>query len=348
LPRGLDRCGRTAENASAPTTGPAITAEPIRRRNEMRNRLCGIALVACLAAAASAASAEQITFMTGPQGGSWIPLGGALKNMWEKAIPGLSIQETPGAGIANVRGVEENKAQIGFANSATTVDGVEGRPPYPAKTTHVCQVANLYPQYFQVVALKDANVKSFADLKGKALVTQPKGNTGEILTALVLKINGMNYGSLSKANFQAGYTDAVDMMKDGHAQVFTLGTTSPASSVMDLASGRDIDLVPVDDKTMNELHKMNPGYHKLTIKAGTYPKQDKDVPAIGYSTHIVARCDLPEEMVYQMTKAMATHVADMAAVVKPIQGLTAKDMAVDIGVPFHKGAVKYYKEVGAM
>ena len=305
-------------------------------------------IAAAFAAFAAPVAAQQVTFMTGPQGGSWIPLGGALKNMWEKAVPGLSIQQTPGAGIANVRGVEENKAQIGFANSATTVDGLEGRPPYPAKTTHVCQVANLYPQYFQVVALKDAHVKSFADLKGKSLVTQPKGNTGETLTALVLQVNGMSYSSLAKTNFQAGYTDAVDMMKDGHAQVFTLGTTSPASAVMDLASGRDIDLVPVDDKTMNELHRMNPGYHKLVIKAGTYPKQDKDVPAIGYSTHIVARCDLPEEMVYQMTKMMATHVVDMAAVVKPIEGLTAKDMAVDIGVPFHKGAVKYYKEVGAM
>ena len=305
-------------------------------------------VAAAFAAFAAPVAAQQVTFMTGPQGGSWIPLGGALKNMWEKAVPGLSIQQTPGAGIANVRGVEENKAQIGFANSATTVDGLEGRPPYPAKTTHVCQVANLYPQYFQVVALKDAHVKSFADLKGKSLVTQPKGNTGETLTALVLQVNGMSYSSLAKTNFQAGYTDAVDMMKDGHAQVFTLGTTSPASAVMDLASGRDIDLVPVDDKTMNELHRMNPGYHKLVIKAGTYPKQDKDVPAIGYSTHIVARCDLPEEMVYQMTKMMATHVVDMAAVVKPIEGLTAKDMAVDIGVPFHKGAVKYYKEVGAM
>jgi TRAP transporter TAXI family solute receptor len=314
----------------------------------MQHRIAVLAIAGAAAVCAAPAAAQQVTMMTGPQGGSWIPLGGALKNMWEKAVPGLSIQQTPGAGIANVRGVEENKAQIGFANSATTVDGLEGRPPYPAKTTHVCQVANLYPQYFQVVALKDAHVKSFADLKGKSLVTQPKGNTGEILTALVLQINGMNYSSLAKTNFQAGYTDAVDMMKDGHAQVFTLGTTSPASSVMDLASGRDIDLVPVDDKTMNELHKMNPGYHRLVIKAGTYPKQDKDVPAIGYSTHIVARCDLPEEMVYQMTKMMATHVADMAAVVKPIEGLTTKDMAVDIGVPFHKGAVKYYKEVGAM
>jgi uncharacterized protein len=300
------------------------------------------------AAFAVPAAAQQVTMMTGPQGGSWIPLGGALKNMWEAAIPGLQIQQQPGAGIANVRGVDEGKTQIGFANSSTTVDGVEGRAPYPRKVTKVCQVANLYPQYFQVVALSDAKVNSFADFKGKTLVTQPKGNTAEILTDQVLKINGMNYQSLNKVNFQASYTDAVDLMKDGHAQVFTLGTTAPASAVMDLASARDVNLVPVDDKTMNELRKTNAGYTKVTIKAGTYPKQDKDVPAIGYTTHIIAACDLPEDVVYAMTKTMATHVSDMAAVVKPITGLTAKEMAVDIGVPFHKGAAKYYKEVGAM
>lgn len=294
------------------------------------------------------AFAQQVTFMTGPQGGSWIPLGGALKNVWETAIPGLQIQQTPGAGIANVRGVDEGKAQIGFANSATTVDGVEGRPPYPKKTTKVCQVANLYPQHFQVVALKDARVKSFADMKGKAVVTQAKGNTGELLTAEVLKINGMSYQSLGKVSFQAAYTDAVAMMKDGHVQVFTLGTTAPASAVMDLASARDIELVPVDDRTMGELAKQNPGYHKIVIKAGTYPKQDRDVPVIGYSTHIVVACDLPEDTVYKMTKAMAANVGAMAAVVKSIEGLTPKDMAVDIGVPFHPGATKFYKEVGAI
>jgi uncharacterized protein len=311
-----------------------------------RSGLLGIAIFAATFAVPTAA--QQVTMMTGPQGGSWIPLGGALKSMWEAAVPGLSIQQQPGAGIANVRGIDEGKAQIAFANSSTTVDGVEGRAPYPKKVTRVCQVANLYPQYFQVVALADAKVNSFADFKGKTLVTQPKGNTAEILTADVLKINGMGYQSLSKVNFQAAYTDAVDMMKDGHAQVFTLGTTAPASAIMDLASARDINLVPVDDKTMSELKKMNPGYNKLVIKAGTYPKQDKDVPAIGYTTHIVAACDLPEDVVYKMTKTMAAHVADMAAVVKPITGLTPKDMAVDIGVPFHNGALKYYKEVGAI
>ena len=311
----------------------------------MKRKLLALAVGAVIAAPAAA---QQVTFMTGPQGGSWIPLGGALKGVWENSVPGLQITQTPGAGIANVAGIQAGRAQIGLANSSTTVDGLQGRPPYKEKVTKVCQVANLYPQYFQVVALRDANVKSLKDLKGKAVVTQPKGNTGELLTELALKLNGLDYKALSKINFQAAYTDAVSMMKDGHVQVFTLGTTAPASAVMDLASARDISLVPVDDGTMKKLKDMNPGYNKLIIKAGTYPKQDKDVPVIGYSTHIVAACDLPENTVYQMTKAMASNVDAMAAVVKAIEGIKPKDMALDIGVPFHKGATKFYKEAGAM
>ena len=311
---------------------------------KLQNTLIAAAVALCAAPAA----AQQVTFMTGPQGGSWIPLGGALKGMWEKSVPGLQITQTPGAGIANVRGIDEGKAHIGLANSNTTVDGIEGRPPYPKKVTKVCQLANLYPQYFQVVALADAKVNSYADLKGKALVTQPKGNTGELLTDMILKANGLTYQSLSKANFQAAYTDAVSMMKDGHVQVFTLGTTAPASAVMDLASARDVKLIPVDDKTFNFVKNANPGHNKLIIKAGTYPKQDRDVPVIGYSTHIVAACDLPEQTVYGMVKAMASNVDAMAAVVKSMEGITPKDMALDIGVPFHKGATKFYKEAGAM
>jgi TRAP-type uncharacterized transport system substrate-binding protein len=107
--------------------------------------------------------------MTGPQGGVWVPLGGALKGMWEKAIPGLQVTATPGAGIANVRGVDEDKAQIGFGNTITTVDGIEGRPPYPKKVTKVCQLANLYPQYFQVVVLASAKINTVADL-GQSIV----------------------------------------------------------------------------------------------------------------------------------------------------------------------------------
>jgi uncharacterized protein len=191
-------------------------------------------------------------------------------------------------------------------------------------------------------------VASFADLKGKSLVTQPKGNTAELLTDLVLKANGLSYQSLSRVSFQAAYTDAVGLMQDGHAQVFTLGTTAPASSVMDLAAARDVQLVPADDKTLDALRKMNPGYYKGILKAGTYPKQTRDVPVIAYSAHLVVACDLPEDLVYNMVKTMAANVDAMSAVNKAIGGLTPKEMAVNIGVPFHKGALRFYQEAKAI
>ena len=310
-------------------------------------RTIPVAMAVAAAFAAGAAQAQTVRIMTGPQGGVWVPLGGALKNMWEKAIPGLQVQTAPGAGIANVRGVDEGKADVGFGNSITSVDGVHGRPPYPQKTTKVCQLANLYPQYFQVVALANSGINGIADLKGKSIAVQPKGNTAELISQQILQSVGLSYQS-AKISFVNSYTDAAALLKDGHAQVFTLGTTIPASSIMDVASGRDIKMVPVTDEIVAAMRKMNPGYVKGAIKAGTYPKQDQDVPAIVYSAHLVVACGLPEQQVYTMVKTMAANVPDMAAINKAMAGLTPKMMAEDIGVPFHPGAVRYYKEVGAM
>ena len=255
----------------------------------MTRKLC-IAVAVAAAFAAGAAQAQTVRLMTGPQGGVWVPLGGSLKNMWEKAIPGLQVQTMPGAGIANVRGVDEGKADAGFGNSITSVDGVAGRAPFPKKTEKVCQLANLYPQYFQVVALAASGINSIADLKGKSIAVQPKGNTAELISQQVLQSVGLSYQS-AKVSFVNSYTDAAALLKDGHAQVFTLGTTIPASSIMDVAAGRDIKMVPVTDEIVAAMRKMNPGYTKGAIKAGTYPKQDQDVPAIVYSAHLVVSCD---------------------------------------------------------
>ena len=102
---------------------------------------------------AGAANAAEVRLMTGPQAGFWVPLGGQLKDAWEKAIPGLQVQSLPGAGIANVRGIEEGKAEVGFANTITTADAVAGTGEAPLDKKHdkVCNIATLYPQYFQVV-----------------------------------------------------------------------------------------------------------------------------------------------------------------------------------------------------
>ncbi len=292
---------------------------------------------------AGGAAAQQLKMMTGPQGGSWYPLGGAIQNIIEKNVPGTSVQVLPGAGISNVKGVQASKADLGFGNAVSTVDGVNGRAPFDAKTSNVCQLGTLYFQYFHMVALADSGIKTPADAKGKGLTTQQKGNTGEQMTRAVLEVYGQSYDTVAKVS-HGSYNDSVAQMKDGQAQIFTLITTVPASSVMDLASARDIRVLEVPDDKLKALQKINGGYDKRIIKAGSYPKQDKDVQTIGTWTHLIARCDLPEDTVYKITKALAENTENLGAVVKAVKGLTPKDMATDVGVPYHKGALKYYKE----
>lgn len=313
----------------------------------MKTSRMAAALGIALASLSVSAGAQQLKLMTGPQGGSWYPLGGAIQGIIEKNVSGTSVQVLPGAGISNVLGVHTGKAELGFGNAVSSYDGVRGEEPFKQKTSNVCQLSTLYFQYFHAVALSDAGVRSGADLKGKALTTQQKGNTGEQMTRDLLKVYGLDYGKLSKVNF-GSYTDSVAQLKDGHAQVFTLITTVPASSVMDLAAARDIRVLEVPDEKLKELQKINAGYDKRIIKAGSYPKQDKDIQTIGTWTHLVVSCKLPEQLVYNITKALARNVETLGNVVAAVKGLTVKDMAIDVGVPLHPGAKKYYQEAKAL
>jgi len=294
----------------------------------------------CFAATAGAA---ELRLMTGPQGGAWVPLGGQLKDMWEKAVPELKVQALPGAGIANVRGVQEGKTDLGFGNSISTVDAIAGKAPFNKPHDNVCNVATLYPQYFQVVVRVDSGVNSVKDLKGKSVATQPRGNTAEEITKQLLQVNGITYKDL-KVSF-VSYTDAVTQVQDGNAVAFFAGTTIPSGAVMDIASARDIKILDLAGD-LDAMKKLNPGYTLNTIPKGTYTKQDKDVRVIGYATHIVASCKLPEDTVYRMAKAISQNTALLGSIVKDIKALTPKGMGEDIGVPFHPGAAKFYKEAG--
>jgi TRAP transporter TAXI family solute receptor len=200
-----------------------------------------------------------------------------------------------------------------------------------------------YPQYFQVVVRIDAGVNAIKDLKGKGIAAQPRGNTAEEITKQLLQVNGLTYNDV-KMSF-VSYTDAVTQVQDGHAVAFTAGTTIPSSAVMDLASARDVKLLDLADQ-MSAMKKLNPGYTLNIIPKGTYPKQDKDIKVIGYATHIVASCKLPVDTVYGMTKAIAVNTATLASIVKDIATLKPNAMAENIGVPFHAGAAKFYKEAG--
>ena len=307
-------------------------------------RLMLVAILASgLLAGCSGSDKQRIKLATGPQGGSWYPLGGAFKNLIERKLPNVSIQVLPGAGIANVKAVESGQAQMALANSVSTVDAIDGRPPFDQKATHVCNVATLYPQYFQVVTLPEAGINSPADLKGKSWAGQQKGNTGEAITDHMLRAYGLSFEDLSRVSY-GSYTDSVTLMKDGNAQFFTLGTTIPAGAVMDLASARDIKLMPIPDDGLAKMQQFNPGYRSGIIPKGTYPGQQQDVKTVEYATHFIARCDMDEQLVYDILTSIYGGIDDLTSITRSIKGLTPAKMAQDIGVPMHPGAARWYQD----
>ena len=305
------------------------------------------AVCAAVALSAGTAAAENLRLMTGPQGGSWYPMGGAIKNVVEAAVPDTSLQVLPGAGIANVKAIDAGKADIAFANSVSTVDAINGNPPFEQATTNVCHLATLYPQYFQVVTTADTGIESLDQLKGRELTTQPAGNTGEAITAHLVQAAGLTYDDLGGVDF-VSYNDSVALLKDGNSEVFTLGTTVPASAIMDLASARDIRLLEIDDEMLAKMQAMNPGYQRIEIPAGSYPGQDEAVPTIGYATHLVVRCDLPDETVAGILEQIVDNQQDLASVASAIGDTTIEQMAADIGVPFHPAAEQFFKDKGAI
>ncbi len=327
-----------------------VLIERERRRNmDSWKRICLLVSFVFLFIFPFGAFAQQkieLKMMTGPMGGAWYPLGGAIADALQKEIPGVTVSVMPGGGIANIEATEVGKCDIGFSNSNSAVDASYGRAPFKKKMENMRQLANLYAQYFQMVVGEASGIKTVADFKGKIISCDRKGLTGELLTQQVLQIYGLSYSDMAKVH-HVGYSDGVSLMKDGHAQVLTLITTIPSSAILDLAADRKIRLISLPEDKVLALQKINSGNLRRFIPKGTYPGVDYDVVGIGAFTHLIISAKLPDDLVYKITKTIVTSLPRFVDVVKDMKGVTAKDLAFDLGIPYHPGALRYYKEVKA-
>ena len=320
----------------------------VMKRKRLRRAFAAIWALSCFAPGLSGpAAAETLVFMTGPAGGTWFPLGGATKQILEQEIDGLDVRMRPGAGLINIKAISLGKADIAWGNVISTVDALAGRPPFDEAVTGVCNIAALYRQAAQI-AVTDRAIAGIADLRGHALATLPRGNTTEFAARALLAVHGLTYDDLGKINF-ASITDQVNMAKDGQIDGLLMVSSVPAAGVLDLSTSRNTTLLPVSDAAFASLHAGNPGWQRMTIPAGTYPGQNEAVPSAGFSMHMMANCDsISEDLAYDMTRALAARGRELGAVTVLLAEYGAEAMAVDVGVPFHPGAVRFYREAGLM
>jgi TRAP transporter TAXI family solute receptor len=309
--------------------------------------VAALAVAATVSMTPATADAEDFTFMTGPAGGSWYPLGGAIKNILEEEVKGLNVTIRPGAGLINLKGVSGGKADMGWSLVMSAVDAVNGREPFKEKLPNICNLGSFYMNYFQV-STTDMSINSAADLKGKNIVTLPRGNTTELGARILLSAAGLSYKDMGKVNF-ASLTDGVNMMKDGQVQAMLTITSVPNGSLLDLTNSRKVKFLTITDEQFAKMKNQNAGWNRVEIAANSYPNQKEAVKIAGFPAHLILNCNkVSEDTAYKVTKALIKRGPELSSIVKVLAKLTAKDMANDIGVPFHPGAIKAYKEAGAM
>jgi TRAP transporter TAXI family solute receptor len=292
-----------------------------------------------------------LKMVSGPEGGSWYPLGSGIMVLLESNIKNVSTSNGPGGGVGNCKVIQRGDAQLGWTYAHTAYDAYNGRSPFDKKLDKVRYLASLYPGVWQVAVPRDSKIYSYADLADKRIVPGKVGFSGEVLGKSILGVYGITYDSIKKkggvVNF-VGYADSAALMKDGHLDAAMFVTSCPQATIIDLNFRPGIRLLPVDKEHMKKFMDKYPGYIEAVIPKDAYKGMTEDVPTIGTVTSLICSADLSSEMVYQITKTIFENLPELAKIKKQaIAEVSLENGLRGAMIPIHPGAKRYYDEHGA-
>lgn len=288
-----------------------------------------------------------ITIASANSGGAWYTIAGALADLFQRNIDNAVSSATGGAGISNIFSVSANEAQVGFGFPDDVVDAQNGVGDFEGQNlTNVKGLTALYPGVLHIAVAADSSIGSVEDLRGKVVCTQSKGNAAYKMTWKVLDAFGITENDVTM-NY-VGFTDAVDLIKDGHADALCYMSTFPYSALQDLAESTGVKLLEIDQEHLEKIIETAPAYSSVTIPGGTYKGTDADVDALGCTTILFTNDEMSEDVVYQMTKIMFENYEDLVIVNRSLSNMTPEFVVENIGIELHPGAARYFKEIGAL
>lgn len=313
--------------------------------------LAGLFAGACLAAAAASpalAQNKQLTIATGGTGGIYYPLAGGFGTIIGKEIPGVTATaEVTGGSLDNMKLIGSGGADVAFTQVDTAVDAVSGRGKFPKKLP-IRALVVMYPNLMQVISLDGNGVTKFEDLKGKRVSTGSPGSGTEIFAMRLIEAAGMDPDKDMKRE-RLSAAESANALKDKKVDAFMFVAGAPTSAITDVAASPGMKMVMIDHEhtVANVVKKYGPVYSTSMIKKGTYPNQDKDNKVAAVWNIMAVNENFSEDLAYKLTKTMLEKVEDLAKVHKTALLINKDDQkSANAGIPWHPGALKYFKEKG--
>ncbi|HEV8661871.1 MAG TPA: TAXI family TRAP transporter solute-binding subunit [Candidatus Methylomirabilis sp.] len=290
----------------------------------------------------------RLSIATGGTGGVYYPLGGGMAALISKYLPGVeATAEVTTASVDNMKLLHAGKIALALTLPDTAWDAHEGKLKGLADKVAVRSLAALYSNYMHIVTLEGSGIRSVADLKGKRVSTGAPGSGTEVKGLRVLEAYGLTPKDLGSQD-RLGVTESAGALKDRKLDAFIWDGGLPTAAVLDVAAtpGIKIALVPHGDAAPKMVAKYGPLYFTATIPKATYAGLSADVPVAGATNLLVAHERMEESLAYQITKVLLEHTPELVAVHKAAQEITLKSAVVGSPVPFHPGALRYYREKG--
>jgi TRAP transporter TAXI family solute receptor len=291
----------------------------------------------------------RLSIATGGTGGVFYPYGGGIARVLTEHLPHAEVTaEATAASVDNLKFLEQGTSDLAFSMADVAADAVAGRDAFkdfgPVKAR---ALANLYPSYTHLVTLARSGIRSVADLRGRVVSTGPPGAGSAVLAERILTAAGLDPVKDIRAH-NLGVTQAVDALKDGKIDAFFWNGGLPTAAILDLVNTQGITarLIPLDSLLPALRREFGDNlYYRAVIPKSAY-NLPADVPVVAVANLLVVPASMPEALAHDITRILFDQQPTLATIHPQAREL-AVDLAVTgVPIPFHPGAIRYYRERG--
>ena len=297
--------------------------------------------------------AKTLKAAAGGAGGGWYQAFSQIVQLVKEEEPSINIKVVPGSGLANPPRVNSGEVQLGFAFPPFINAASNGKEPYKKAYPNLRTIAVGFGKNpLQFVVTEDSGITSVEEIVEKKfplkLAADRVGTTDEWCTKTVLGFYKVTYKDIKKWGgkvMHLGYGDIETSLKDRNADATFVIISPPASILTSIAISRPIRLLEMPQPLMDYLVN-DWSFSPSVIKAGTYKGQDQDVKTAILSTAIMVRKDVPEDIVYKITKVILENPERIQKISPTFKDFDPAKALIGTGADLHPGALKFGKEKG--
>jgi uncharacterized protein len=290
---------------------------------------------------------DFINVLTGGTSGVYYPLGVALAKIYSDNMEGVQTQvQSTKASVENLNLLQQGRGEIALALGDSVMAAWAGdqEAGFPQQLDKIRAIAAIYPNYVQIVASKESGITDLEDLKGRSLSVGAPASGTELNARAIFAAAGMSYDDLGKIEYLP-FAESVELIKNRQLDATLQSAGLGVASIRDLASSVDVVVVEVP---VSLIEKAGAPFQAGTIPAGTYRGQDEDVQTVASATTIIARADLDEDLVYELTRTLVENRQRLMDVSSALEAFTIEGATVGLGIDLHPGAERYFREIGAL